>query len=668
MCIRRRTLGILMAFLTASLAAAVAWAGYTGPNRTTTKLVRDRPNDVWTCTNGGNSCVFDPGQPDCGTHPSSQAQQQYCGWIATNCSCEKAYKEKTTTQPPATVSGSFDCAQSGEDGWCRGGASLQLSASEPLGGQVIQVIEGSPGGLLCDPADAASVNCSWDGGGQGSFTVEFWAVSSYGDTSEKSSSQWKLDSQEPAVDLNMSGGDMGGGGWYRGGTVTATASGSDSASGVASEQVSLNDGPWQDSVEVDSDGVHSLRARVTDQAGNAAETSGQIMYDGSPPSVDASLGGTQGEAGWITSAVTVEVDASDSLSGIASAEVSIDGGAWQGSPAQISGDGTHRAEFRATDVAGNQAIGGELTVRIDATPPQSAFRTPQEGSTTWISGQFTFQGQSSDATSGLAGAEISLNGGGSWRSLSASSGEWSYSWDTRTVANGTYTILARGRDVAGNRESTARVTVRVDNLAPLVDIPDSWNLGDVAPLTVQEQDIGLDRVEIVITGGGATMGEWEYGPGAVPSTVDWDGEGPGGHSAPAGEYTVTATAWDLAGNWGSDMGTVIIPAPALIELPELPELPTLPELPDVLDIFNPRPLPASAPVPEAAAPAAGEPAPVVPVGAGARALDFRRIWLWPAFAWAGLLAALGYAKLSDPRPGALRRLRADLRRIRQLHE
>jgi hypothetical protein len=591
--------------------------------------------------------------------------------VADNCSCEKAYKEKTTTQPPATVSGSFNCAQSGQDGWCRGGAALQLSASEPLSGQVIQVIEGSPGGVLCDPGDAASVNCSWDGGGQGSFTVEYWAVSSYGDTSEKGSSQWKLDSQGPEVDLVLTGGDAGGGGWYRDGTVTATASGSDSVSGVASERVSLNDGSWQDSVEVDSDGVHSVRARVTDRAGNSAETTGQIKFDGSPPSVDGSLGGTQGEAGWYTSAVTVEVDAWDGLSGIASAEVSIDGGGWQGSPAQISGDGTHRAELRATDVAGNQAAGAELTVRIDATPPQSAFRTPQEGSTTWISGQFTFKGQSSDATSGLAGAEISLNGGGSWRSLSASAGEWSYSWDTRTVANGTYTILARGRDVAGNRESTARVTVRVDNLAPLVDIPDSWTLGDFAPLTVQEQDIGLDRVEIVIAGSGATMGDWEYGPGAVPSSVDWDGEGPDGQSAPAGEYTVTATAWDLAGNRGSDTGIVIVPDPALIEVPELPEIPeppTLPELPEILDVFNPRPLSASAPSPDAALPAAGEPAPLVPVGAGAQALDLRRIWIWPAFAWAGLLAALGYAKLSDPRPGALRRLRADLRRIRQLQE
>ncbi|HEX9676299.1 MAG TPA: Ig-like domain-containing protein [Anaerolineales bacterium] len=655
MYLRRTTLGLLAALLTACLAVVAAWAGFTGPNRTTTKEVRDYANDVWTCTRSGQSCEFAAGKPDCRNHPSTGSQQGVCGWVATNCGCEKAYKEKTTTEPPATVSGSFDCSEQGEDGWCRDGASLELSAAEPLGGQVIQAIEGDPGGVLCDPADGASVDCSWSGGGQGEFTVEFWAVSSYGDTSEKASSPWKLDSQAPSVELSLDGGEMGGGGWYRDGTVTASASGSDSVSGVAEEQVSLEGGDWQGSVKIDDDGVHEVRAKVTDRAGNSAEEADEVRYDGSPPSVDGSFSGTQGDNGWYTSSVSASVSASDNLSGVGSAEVSVDGGGWKGSPAQISGDGTHKASFRATDVAGNQATEGESTIRIDASPPHSDFRTPQEGTETWISGEFTFEGESSDATSGLAGVELSLNGGGSWQSLGGS-GDWSYAWDTRSVPNGTYTILARGRDVAGNRESTARVTVRVDNVAPLVDIPDAWTLGDYAPLTVTEQDIGLDRVEIQISGSGGSMGSWRYDPAAVPAAVDWDGQISAGEAAPAGEYAVTAVAWDLAGNRGSDSGTLTIPEAAL------------PELPEILEIFNPQPQAAAAAIPLAAGPGGSEPASITtaPVASEAQAIDFRRIWIWPAFAWAGLLAAVGYAKLSDPRPEALRGLRSDLRRIRKL--
>jgi len=659
MYLRRTTLGFLAALLTACLAVVAAWAGFTGPNRTTTKEVRDRDNDVWTCTRSGQSCEFAPGRPDCGSHPSTQSQLDNCGWVASNCGCERAYKEKTTTESPATVSGSFNCSQQGEDGWCREGASLELSAAEPLGGHVIQAIEGDPGGVLCDPSDGASVNCSWDGGGQGEINVEFWAVSSYGDTSEKGSSQWKLDSQEPNVELSLDGGEMGGGGWYRNGTVTASASGSDSVSGIAEEQVSLEGGDWQGSVEIDDDGVHEVQARVTDRAGNSAEETEEVKYDGSPPSVDGSFSGTRGDNGWYTSSVSASASASDSLSGVDRAEVSIDGGGWKGSPAQISGDGTHKASFRATDVAGNQATQGESTIRIDASPPHSNFRTPQEGGETWVSGEFTFEGESSDATSGLAGVELSLNGGGSWRSLGGSSGAWSYTWDTRSVPNGTYTILARGRDLAGNRESTARVTVRVDNVAPLVNIPDAWTLGDYAPLTVTEQDIGLDRVEIRISGSGGSIGSWRYDPSAVPAGIDWDGQISGGEAAPAGEYAVTAVAWDLAGNRGSDSGTLTIPAAALLQLPELPE---------ILEVFNPQPQSAAAANPLAAGPAGAEPTSITtaPAAGAAQAIDFRRIWIWPVFAWAGLLAAVGYAKLSDPRPKALRGLRSDLRRIRKL--
>ncbi len=41
-------------------------------------------------------------------------------------------------------------------------------------------------------------------------------------------------------------------------------------------------------------------------------------------------------------------------------------------------------------------------------------------------------------------------------------------------------------------------------------------------------------------------------------------------------------------------------------------------------------------------------------------------WIWPAIAWIGLLSAVGFAKISDPRAKALQSLHDDLVQIRNL--
>jgi len=41
-------------------------------------------------------------------------------------------------------------------------------------------------------------------------------------------------------------------------------------------------------------------------------------------------------------------------------------------------------------------------------------------------------------------------------------------------------------------------------------------------------------------------------------------------------------------------------------------------------------------------------------------------WIWPAIAWLGLLSAVGFAKISDPRAKALQSLHDDLAQIRNI--
>ncbi len=636
------------------LIAVVAWAGFTGPNRTTTVTKRDPDADQWYCKKGAATCYFathgDGGQacPDKGgSHPSTDAQQNVCGWIADNCGCNKGYTEQTVVLEPATVGGSFSCGSPGNSGWCRGGASLELNANEPVGGEVIESVEGNPGGVLCDPADSSSISCSWSDGGQGSFTIEFWAVSSLGDTSEKASANWKLDSAPPTISLSVPGGS----GWNRGGSYSISISGADATSGVAAAEVSVDGGAWTSSATVSGDGVHSIDGRVVDKAGNQATQSGEIKIDGTPPSVDAELSGTLGQDGWYVSAVTVTASASDALSGVASVQVSMDGGGWQNAPLVISADGTHSLRVRASDEAGNEATTSGPSFKVDAHPPESVFTTPPNDSETWVSGVVELEGTSIDFASGLQSVEISFDDGASWEGLELRGMDWSTSWDTSGLPSGDYPVLARARDHAGHLESTARVVLRIDNTGPLVDIPDSWLVTESASLKIEEAGIGLAGAAFEIGDGIAIT---DFDVAEIPDTIVWNGVMPDGSQAVPGQYRAVVTAWDLAGNQGSDSGYVVVPAAdeppeAVIEIgrdggPAGPGA--------VGNIRNDE--------------ASTEQASLQPASLVAP-LTFR-VWLWPALAWLGLVGMIGFAKILDPRPSAIRGLRGDLAQIRKVLE
>ena len=333
-------------------------------------------------------------------------------------------------------------------------------------------------------------------------------------------------------------------------------------------------------------------------------------------------------------------------------EIGIDSGGWQGSPAVISGDGLHSLSLRATDFAGNQAIGGSITVPIDVTPPNAAFLSPPDESEGWAAGTISLAGLSDDATSGIAKVEMSQDGGLNWQNVQLQGGEWQLDWDTRRVEDGTDVVMARAQDVAGNSGSSAQVILRVDNAAPLVEIPESWRLGEVASLNIDEEGIGLERVELIISHGENSIASMRYPADEVPATVAWDGRLFNGQWAAPGEYQVVAAAWDLLGNQGSDTGRVVIAAPGSAEITEILNQPEESTINDTEAITGP------ADLSEVSAEVSERQEEALSVTA--------RIWIWPAIAWLGLLGTLAYAKLTDPRPSALRGLRDEIERIRSL--
>ena len=601
----KRTLWATVIILLIAGSTYVVWADYTGPNRTTTEQVRTPKKDSWTCVKGDQTCTFQNPDNPCpdygGFPPSTIFQKNYCGWIADSCYCTKAYKTVTVDLPPATVSGSFSCGAPGDNGWCCGGASINLNANEPLSGEVITLIEGSPG-VLCNPPDASSVSCSWSGGGQGSYSVNFWAHSSYGDTSGQSSSMWSLDSVPPGVSMSSSGGLPGGGGWYLAGPVTVSASGSDATSGISSVGVSVGGGDWSTSTQVNGDGLHVLNLRAQDNAGNVTQGTATVGIDGTAPTLTTSTSGNVGQSGWfVGKPVIINASASDSLSGVAQIEHSLNGGAWVGgSSVEVTGEGTSNATFRAGDIAGNEAVETTM-IKIDTQEPSSHFTSPADGSESWVSGELALTGTSSDVTSGVSMVELSLDGGSTWRNLNLQGDEWSYLWDTLSVPNGVYTVLARAKDVAGNLESTARITVHVNNLQPTpTSLPPTPKPTDIPPTTT-----------------------------ATPPVV-------------TNESTITSNQPTLTQEPTStlDPGSKLEPSPTATEIAKV----------------------ALAPKSSGSTPVPSEPA-SEPISEPINMIAW--LWLWPAVTMIGLTVCFGFAKALDSRPQTLRRLREDLANIQK---
>lgn len=401
----RRTLLFFVAFLLAAFLTLPAVAEHIGPHRTTSAFVWERRACHYEAVYdppgaGWYGCTLDLYGPPDSTCDSTSSVKSYfnsaaCGWPAGfSCetlpcdisrsggieSCSEGDEgcravEKTSSLPPATVSGSVSCGLPGSSGWCRGGAELSVSGSEPLTGYTILSLEGTLNG---EPFACSGSACGvplLDGGN--SFT--FWARSSYGDTSSMGSADGKLDSAAPSISGDLSG-SSGDAGWFVS-DVTGTASASDPApgSGLASLEISVDGGGWgaYGGALVLSDGEHTVELRAADGAGNSAQESLVVRVDTQPPEIDLSTGTSFcPECG---QSLDVELSVQDSGSGIvewslAAGGVLVVSGSgpasqtldWDGSGL---GGGSYTLTVEARDAAGNTIATSDSFDLIQPTPP-----------------------------------------------------------------------------------------------------------------------------------------------------------------------------------------------------------------------------------------------------------------------------------------------------------
>ena len=161
-------------------------------------------------------------------------------------------------------------------------------------------------------------------------------------------------------------------GWFaQNPTVTLTAV-DNSGLGIASTTYTVDGGPPQTYLlpfTISGDGTHTLTYGSTDNDGNVETTqTATVKIDTTPPTVSAALAPAP-IGGWYDNP-TVTLTAGDATSGVALTEYNLDNTGWHvyTLPFQVTGDGSHTLQFRATDTAGNQKT-DSVSFQVDATPP-----------------------------------------------------------------------------------------------------------------------------------------------------------------------------------------------------------------------------------------------------------------------------------------------------------
>ncbi|MFL1553383.1 Ig-like domain-containing protein, partial [Pseudomonas sp. D47] len=265
-------------------------------------------------------------------------------------------------------------------------------------------------------------------------------------------------------------------------------------------------------------------------------------------------------------------------------QISLDGGAsWHDAQSmggniyaydnttQVLADGTYLFEARVISAAGTPGAVSTQVVVIDTGPP-TATQTISIASVsddTGISGTDFITRDNTLLITGLLGeplavgerVEISLDGGLTWFMANVSATAWSYDNTASVLLDGSYSVVARVIDAAGNVGQTANQLLQIDTtvqhaIINITSISPDTGISSVDYITngtkitffgTLTAPLGTnDRVEISLDGGGTwhqaivTGTAWEYDP-----LLD-------------GTYHVIVQVIDAAGNVGSSARIDII--------------------------------------------------------------------------------------------------------------
>ncbi len=264
-------------------------------------------------------------------------------------------------------------------------------------------------------------------------------------------------------------------GWYST-TVTASFAGQDPAGGSGLDAVfsRIDSGEWATAATagISTEGRHTISYYARDLAGNyEALKEVSLALDLTPPTATLAADRLPLASGWYTAPVNFTFTVADALSGSPQGYYRLNGRAWQiGSQFQITADGTYLVEYFGQDAAGNRTAIGAQQVRLDATPPATAYVIEgSQGQDGWYTSPLTVKLVVNDAASGAAATYYRVN-----------NGAWQTGTQFQLASDGTYTIAFYSVDAAGNVETSYPVQVKLDSAAPgtptaVETVPSDWS-------------------------------------------------------------------------------------------------------------------------------------------------------------------------------------------------
>jgi hypothetical protein len=367
-----------------------------------------------------------------------------------------------------------------------GTVTVSATASDNVGVSSVQfLLDGASLGSA-DSASPYSISWTTTGVSNGSHVLSAVARDAAGNAATSSGitvtvSNQTGDTTAPSVSLSSpaSGATVSG-------SVTVSASASDNV-GVTSVQFTLDgvnlgaadtSSPYSVSWPTTSatNGTHVLRAVARDAAGNVTTSGSRTVTvsnsaDRTLPSVSLSA---PSSGATVSGTVTVSASASDNV-GVTSVQFTLDGvdlgSADTSAPWSISwnttavANGSRVLRAIARDAAGNARTSSGRTVTVnnstpDTTAPNVALTAPASGAT--VGGVVTVAATASDNVA-VVGVQFMLNGQSIGSEVTMA--PYAATWPTTGVPDGPYQITAVARDAAGNRRTSAAITVAVANQA-----------------------------------------------------------------------------------------------------------------------------------------------------------------------------------------------------------
>ncbi|MGI8607415.1 MAG: Ig-like domain-containing protein [Gaiellaceae bacterium] len=445
----------------------------------------------------------------------------------------------------------------------------------------------SPSTLVGSSSTGPSYPVNWSSQpADGDYQLLARATDAAGNALDSAKQTVTVDNSDPTGSLTAPAG-----GASLAGTVAVASSSADSVSGVAQvvfQRSPAGAGTWttidtdaSPSYSVDwatggvTDGDYDLRAVTTDAAGNSF-TSGSVTVEVDNTAPSASL---DDPGPTLRGTVSLTGAAGDpGGSGVASLTFQrspTGGGTWTTIDVDTSSlylvsfvttgvsDGLYDLRSVATDVAGNTTLSAVVANRrVENTRPTGSITAPAAGAV--VNGLTAVSSDSADTGSGVqqVAFQRSPAGAGTWVTIDTDpSAPYSVDWATSALADGGYAVRAVTTDVAGNMQTSATVSVVVDNNAPSVSITaPSGFVNAAAPdpftVTATSPDIDIDQVEFFRcsnASAGCASGAWiSLGADATsPYSALWSLDGNGNRA-------LRAVATDLGSNTATDTEDVTI--------------------------------------------------------------------------------------------------------------